>query len=72
MMRAYWTKFVKTADPNRTGLPKWPAYSAAKQQVLHIESRNTKAGPLVNENGLKVLDEYFAARRADELETARR
>jgi hypothetical protein len=56
---------VKTGDPNGAALSKWPAYSASKQQVLHIEAGNTKAGPLVNGNGLKVLDEYFAARRAN-------
>jgi para-nitrobenzyl esterase len=71
MMRAYWTNFVKTGDPNGAGLPRWPAYNDAKPQVLHIETENIKAGPVVNENGLKVLDEYFAARRAD-ANTARR
>jgi para-nitrobenzyl esterase len=63
MMRSCWTNFVKTGDPNGAGLPKWPAYSAAKPQMLHLKSGNTKAGPLVNENGLKVLDSYFEWRR---------
>ena len=71
MMRTYWTNFAKTGDPNGTGLPEWPAYSNAKPQVLHIESGNTKAVPLVNENGLKVLDEYFTWRRADEVKPAK-
>jgi hypothetical protein len=31
--------------------------------MLRIEAEHTKAGPLVNENGLKVLDEFFAWRR---------
>lgn len=66
MMRTYWTNFVKTGDPNGTGLSKWPACTDAKPQMLYIEGRNTKAGPLVNEHGLKVLDEYFAWRRAGE------
>ena len=63
MMRTYWTNFAKTGDPNGAGLPKWPAYSGAKPQMLHIESGNTKAGSLVNENGLRVLDSYFEWRR---------
>ncbi|HWR14933.1 MAG TPA: carboxylesterase family protein [Terriglobales bacterium] len=63
MMRTYWANFVKTGDPNGTGLPTWPTYENAKPQILHIEAAKTKAGPLVNENGLKVLDEYFASRR---------
>ena len=70
MMRTYWTNFVKTGDPNQSSLPKWPAYDEARPQVLHIEAGNTKAGSLVDENGLKVLDEYFARRRADELKLA--
>jgi hypothetical protein len=39
---------------------------------LHIEAENTQAGPLVNENGLEVLDAYFASRRIDEVKTATR
>jgi len=70
MMRTCWTNFAKTGDPNGTGLPKWPAYDDASPQVVHIQAENTKAGPLVNENGLKVLDEYFASRRADEVSPA--
>ena len=69
IMRTYWTNFVKTGDPNGTDLPKWPAYSNTKPQVLRIEAGNTQAGTPVNENGLKVLDEYFAGRRADEAPT---
>jgi len=67
MMRSYWTNFVKTGNPNGAGLPNWPAYDNTKPQILHIEAGNTKAGPLVDENGLKVLDEYFAAHRAAEV-----
>jgi len=66
MLLTYWTNFAKTGDPNGAGLPKWPAYSDAKPQMLHIESGNTKAGPLINENGLKVLDSYLDSRRRTE------
>jgi hypothetical protein len=31
---------------------------------LHIASGSTRAGPIVNEEGLKALDEYFAWRRS--------
>lgn len=72
MIRTYWTNFVKTGDPNATGLPGWPAYKDRKPQVLRIEAEKTEADPLVNENGLVVLDEYFASRRIDEVETAKR
>jgi len=32
--------------------------------MLHISSSSTQAGPIVNEDGLKVLDQYFAWRRS--------
>ena len=64
MLLTYWTNFAKTGDPNGVGLPKWPAYTDAAPQMLRISADNTKASPLVNENGLKLLDEYFAWRRA--------
>ena len=69
MMRTYWTNFVKTGDPNGAGLPKWPAYNDAKPQMLHIEAESTKAGPWVNEDGLKALDAYFEWRRMQGAET---
>jgi carboxylesterase type B len=64
MMRTYWTNFAKTGDPNGAGVPKWPAFTNGAPQMLHIEYDKTKAVPIVSENGLKVLDEYFAWRRS--------
>jgi para-nitrobenzyl esterase len=72
MMRTFWTNFVKTGDPNGKGLPEWPAYSDSNTQVLHIEAEKTQPGPLVNESGLEVLDEYFASRRIGEVKRATR
>jgi para-nitrobenzyl esterase len=66
MMRTYWTNFAKTGNPNGDNLPNWPAFSNAKPQTLHISAGDTKAIPVVNEDGLKVLDEYFASRRSEE------
>ncbi|MFT4254498.1 MAG: carboxylesterase family protein, partial [Caulobacter sp.] len=31
---AYFANFAKTGDPNGTGLPKWPAYSAAADVLM--------------------------------------
>ena len=70
LLRTYWTNFVKTGDPNGAANPKWPAYDDSKPQMLHISAESTKAGPLVNENGLKVLDDYFAWRRKTEAQPA--
>lgn len=61
MMRTYWTNFAKSCDPNGDGLPRWPGFSRATPQMLYIASGRTQAGPIVNEAGLKALDEYFAS-----------
>ena len=62
MMRSYWTNFARTGDPNGNGLPGWPSFRDAPQ-MLHIASGRTEAGPIMNEDGLKSLDDYFAWRR---------
>jgi para-nitrobenzyl esterase len=63
LMRTYWTNFARSGDPNGVGLPRWPAFSDATPQMLHISSGRTRAAPIVNEAGLRVLDDYFAWRR---------
>jgi len=64
LMRTYWTNFAKTGDPNGDGVPRWPSFTQATPQMLHIASGRTQAGPIVDETGLRALDEYFAWRRA--------
>lgn len=45
IMQAYFANFIKTGDPNGTGLPQWPAASGDKNvQVMHIDV-NTQAKP---------------------------
>jgi para-nitrobenzyl esterase len=33
-MHGYWLNFAKTGDPNGAGLPRWPRYSAAKDELM--------------------------------------
>jgi para-nitrobenzyl esterase len=61
----YWTNFVKTGDPNGNGLPHWPAFSLAEPVVMHLHAAPA-SGPLPNPEQLKVLDAYFAGRRASD------
>jgi para-nitrobenzyl esterase len=36
VMRAYWTQFVKTGNPNAPGLPGWPPYEAHSDHCLEL------------------------------------
>jgi para-nitrobenzyl esterase len=33
---AYWVQFAKTGNPNRAGLPEWPAYTASTDRLLEL------------------------------------
>ncbi|MBS0362637.1 MAG: carboxylesterase family protein, partial [Proteobacteria bacterium] len=45
-MHAYWVNFAKTGDPNGAGLPAWPRYSAAKDELMIFQRDGTaKAQP---------------------------
>src|SRR5207237_1908619 len=35
-MAAIWVRFAKTGDPNGEGLPRWPAYTAEKDEHLEL------------------------------------
>jgi len=61
-MGTYWTNFAKYGDPNGSGVPAWPAFSAAHPQVMHFDG-TPRMGPVPQEDGLKTLDDYFAWRR---------
>ena len=34
VMSGYWANFVRTGDPNGTGLPHWPAYTTADKLIM--------------------------------------
>jgi para-nitrobenzyl esterase len=62
---SYWTNFAKTGNPNGTGLPQWPAFSDANQQVMNLNDPS-EAIPVPNLEKLKVLDGYYAWRRTQQ------
>jgi len=64
-MATYWTNFAKHGDPNGKGVPKWPAFSE-EHPVLMYFSETPHTGPVPSEEGLNILDKYFAWRRSPE------
>jgi len=59
LISRYWTNFAKTGDPNGTGLPVWPAFDNAKQQVMVFEDE-AGAASIPNLKKLQAMDAYFA------------
>ena len=62
---SYWVNFAKRGDPNSAGLPNWPAFTDANQQVMELDDPS-KAIPVPNLDKLHALDGYFAWRRSQE------
>jgi para-nitrobenzyl esterase len=61
-MLAYFANFVKTGDPNGTGLPKWPAnQGTGDPQRLRIDV-DTHAEPLPHREQIQLLDGIFLKR----------
>jgi len=58
LMRAYWTQFAKTGDPNAPGLLRWPAYEATLEQVIEL-GRTVNVGPLRHAAQLRVLEQIM-------------
>jgi para-nitrobenzyl esterase len=62
---AYWTDFAKTGDPNGGGRPRWPAYTAEKDELLDF----TLAGPVAKPDPWKarldLIEKAAAARCAE-------
>lgn len=40
-MSAYWVNFIKTGNPNRSGLPQWPQFNEQSNQVIVLGDKVT-------------------------------
>lgn len=54
IMSAYWVNFIKTGNPNGSGLPNWPVYAATDKQTMVLGTQ-TKAAPLPDGAALDFL-----------------
>jgi len=62
-MQAYFVNFIKTGNPNGSGLPPWPAYNAkSNYSRMHIDVVS-KAEPEPDRARYQALDAAFAAQK---------
>ncbi len=54
LMSSYWIRFIKTGNPNGSGLPQWNAYSKAAGTILEINA-TTVAKPGLYKNEFELL-----------------
>jgi para-nitrobenzyl esterase len=57
---SYWVNFAATGNPNGGGVPQWPAYSAAEDQLLEFGDQIAVRAN-VNKAGLDFFDGYYQA-----------
>jgi para-nitrobenzyl esterase len=62
-MSSYWANFAATGNPNGKGLPKWPAYTAAKDESI-IFGDTITVQPNVNKTTLDFFDRFTEAQKA--------
>jgi para-nitrobenzyl esterase len=60
-MQQYWTNFAKTGNPNGEGLPEWPRFGAAGQQVMELGDL-TRSIPVLDPQRKVLFDAYLATR----------
>jgi para-nitrobenzyl esterase len=62
-MQSYWVNFATKGDPSGPGLPSWPPFTKAAPLVMRF-GVDPGPAPIPHEDRLKVLDTYYAWRRA--------
>ena len=55
IMSSYWIQFIKTGNPNVSGLPQWKAYNKVEGTILEIDATTT-AKPGLYKNEFELLE----------------
>jgi len=61
-MMTYWSNFAKTGNPNGSGLPHWPEYTAPEWEVMHL-GKEIQASPSTDQKRLEFIDSFVARYR---------
>jgi len=57
VMNRYWVNFAKTGNPNGEGLPAWPVYDSAKNEIIEFQRDGIPLGkPDPNKDRLDVIE----------------
>ena len=56
-MQNYFANFIKTGNPNGSGLPKWPEFKTGKQLVIDVKTETTDTAQL--RKRYKFLDQFY-------------
>lgn len=63
-MSTYWVNFATTGDPNGKGLPKWPAFDAAKSPSPMVLGPKVEVGPAPDQAKLEFFQTAYDKQRA--------
>jgi para-nitrobenzyl esterase len=69
-MASYWVQFAATGDPNRDGLPRWPAYDAASDRHLELGDQ-IRVGEKLRKEECDLFEAAFATQLEAQAERAR-
>ncbi len=64
VMSSYWSNYIATGNPNGTGLPVWPAYDLAKQQVMEVGDGFAPVPVASSTERMDFWQRYFATQQA--------